>query len=109
MIEGPPIARRNASRTAVAFREGNEWRAFISTWHARFGSEPVGAQKLAAIALDRELLTEIIGDKSLRSKASRLGRALHPMRDRQLGTLRIELVGRSHNLARWRVVAVPSS
>jgi hypothetical protein len=93
----------------AADREGNEWRALITAWHARFGSEPVGSQELVAIALDRELLTEVIGDKSLLSKASRLGRALHAMRDRQLGTLRIELVGRSHNLARWRVVAVPSS
>lgn len=93
----------------AADREGNEWRALITAWHARFGSEPVGSQELVAVALDRELLTEIIGDKSLLPKASRLGRALHAMRDRQFGTLRIELVGRSHNLARWRVVAVPSS
>lgn len=92
-----------------ADREGNEWRAFINTCHARFGSDPVGSQELVAIALDRELLAEVIGDKSLLSKASRLVRALHVIRDRQFGTLRVELVGRSHNLARWRVVPVSSS
>lgn len=90
----------------AADREGNEWRAFINTWHARFGSEPVGSQELVAIALDRELLTEVIGDKSLLSKASRLGRALFAMRDRQFGALRVEVASRAHNMTRWRLVAV---
>jgi len=52
------------------------------------------------------LLGETIGDKSLRSQATRLGRALLTVRDRQFGDLRVELVTRSHNTTRWRVVEV---
>jgi hypothetical protein len=59
--------------------------------------------------LDRELLTDVIGDKSLLSKASRLGRALFAMRDRQFGALRIAVASRASNMTRWRVVAVPQA
>jgi hypothetical protein len=44
--------------------------------------------------------------KSLLSKASRLGRALFAMRDRQFGALRVEGASRAHNMTRWRLVAV---
>ena len=93
----------------AADREGNEWRAFMTAWHARFGSEVVGAQEILAIALDRELLTEVIGDKSMLSRAQRLGRALHTIRDRKFGQLRVELATRAHNVSRWRVVVVPQA
>jgi hypothetical protein len=92
----------------AADREGDEWRTFVSAWHERFGTEPVGAQDLLGLALDRELLGETIGDKSLRSQATRLGRALLAVRDRQFGHLRVELAARSHNTTRWRVVEVPT-
>jgi len=91
----------------AADREGSEWRSFLTTWHARFGSEVVGAQELLAVALDRELLTEVIGDKSMLSRAQRLGRALHSIRDRKFGQFRVELASRAHNVSRWRVVVVP--
>ena len=78
-----------------------------AAWHARFASEVVGAQEILAIALDRELPTEVIGDKSMLSRAQRLGRALHAIGDRKFGQLRVELATRAHNVSRWRVVVLP--
>jgi hypothetical protein len=92
----------------AADREGAEGRAFVGAWHERFGAEPVGAQELLDLVLDKQLLGETIGDKSLRSQATRLGWALFAVRDRQFGQLRVELASRSHNTTRWRVVEVGS-
>jgi hypothetical protein len=84
--------------------EGQEWRAFVGAWNERFGTQPVLASDLVDLAVERDLLGGIIGDGSLRSQATRLGKALLANRDRQFGDLRIEIGLRAHNQTAWRVV-----
>lgn len=89
--------------------EGQEWRTFVGVWHERFGSQSVLAGDLIDLASERDLLGGVLGDGSLRSQATRLGKALLANRDRQFGDLRIQVGLRAHNQTTWRVVSVPKT
>ncbi|MFB3882441.1 MAG: hypothetical protein ACE149_14335 [Armatimonadota bacterium] len=69
--------------------EGNEWREFVAAWWQVHQDRWVSAKDLLELALDRELLGSVIGDKSLRSQQIRLGLALAAARDRQFSQWRL--------------------
>jgi putative DNA primase/helicase len=69
--------------------ESAEWRAFCAVWWERFQGIAVKPAELLKLAQGKELLANVLGDKSERSQATRLGKALQRMRDRQFGEWRI--------------------
>ncbi len=73
----------------TADAEGNEWREFVAAWWDAYHENWVAAKDLLELALERDLLGGVIGDKSLRSQQTRLGRALAAVRDRQFGEWRV--------------------
>ena len=73
----------------TADAEGNEWREFVAAWWDAYHDNWVAAKDLLELALERDLLGSVIGDKSLRSQQTRLGRALAAVRDRQFGEWRV--------------------
>jgi hypothetical protein len=83
--------------------EGQEWREFVASWAEQYGSTPVTAGVLLNLAIEHELLCNIIGDKSVRSQATRLGKALLSNRDRQYGVHRITTVRGRTNQNLWRL------
>lgn len=89
----------------TADAEGNEWREFVATWWDSYQDTWVLAKDLLELALERDLLGGTIGDKTLRSQQSRLGRALAAMRDRQFGEWRITTRRDTHSKsASYRLV-----
>jgi hypothetical protein len=76
----------------AADAEGNEWREFVAAWWDVHRDAWVGAKDLLKLALERDLLGGVLGDKSEkspRSQQSRLGRALTAVRDRHFGEWRV--------------------
>ncbi len=69
--------------------EGREWRAFVTVWWAAQGDVWVTAGDLHRLAIDKDLLGRVLGEKGERSQKIRLGIALQSVRDRQFGTFRI--------------------
>jgi hypothetical protein len=89
--------------------DGNEWREFILSWCEAFGDHSVTVKQLLELALDRDLLGTVIGDKSLRSQQTRLGHSLSAMRDQQIGEWRVHTKYDSHTKsASHRLVPVES-
>lgn len=85
--------------------DGNEWREFIVSWWEAFGDHSVTVKQLLELALDRDLLGTVIGDKSLRSQQTRLGHSLSAMRDQQIGEWRVRTQHDSHTKsASYRLV-----
>ncbi|MFB3883072.1 MAG: hypothetical protein ACE149_17530 [Armatimonadota bacterium] len=77
--------------------QGSEWRQFATAWWEVYGERQVSARFLLELALERDLLGTVIGDKSLRSQQSLLGRGLSSIRDQQIGEWRVHVSYDSHN------------
>lgn len=91
----------------LADAEGQEWRAFVAAWAERFGGQSVSAGVLVEFAIERGLLASVIGEKSPRSQATRLGKALLANRDRQFGAWRIECKRETHSKQQlWQLIGV---
>jgi hypothetical protein len=79
-----------------ADEEGAMWREFIAAWWDKFGDGWVGASELLTLAIERDVLGSLIGDKSLQSQKIRLGKVLSTARGRVFGSWRV-LIGRNTN------------
>jgi DNA polymerase-1 len=93
------------------YREANTevaaWRAFVTAWWEHFGAEPVLARELLPLALEVDGLD--VHGKDEAAQARSLGKKLEKMRDRVIGTYRIERAGAEHRAVRWRVQVSPSA
>lgn len=69
--------------------EGQELREFVTAWGQTHGAVWVACGDLLKLPLERDLLCQVVGDKSERLQLIRLGRALSSVRERQFGNLRI--------------------
>ena len=91
---------------AASDSEGAVWRSFVSAWWDRFGTAEVGTGDLFTLATDCEPPLPL-GSGNEKSQRTRLGMALVRMRDRvfQIDSrnLRLEALGISHKLQRWRL------
>ncbi len=87
--------------------EGQEWREFVTAWWEAHGAIWVASSDLLKLVLERDLLCQVVGDKSERSQMIRLGRALSSVRDRQFGNMRI-CAGRNSDTktAQYRLIRV---
>jgi hypothetical protein len=70
--------------------ETAEWRELVAQWWERFRDKQVQTQDLFQLATENDVLAGVLGDKGERSQKIRLGRALGRMRDRVVGSYRIE-------------------
>jgi len=77
--------------------DGNEWREFIVAWWEAFDDHSVTVKQLLELALDRDLLGNVIGDKSLRSQQTRLGHSLSATRDQQIGEWWVSMARDGHS------------
>jgi hypothetical protein len=84
--------------------EGQEWREFVQAWWNQHGGTPIAAKCLLRLALDNDMMGLIIGSKSERSQAIRLGKSLVGNRNRKFGQYRIATAHISHNQRMWRLV-----
>jgi hypothetical protein len=85
--------------------EGHEWREFVDEWWDIYGRDPVPAGDLLHLARERSLLLSVLGSKSERSQAIRLGKALSANRDRQFNGRKIEVASKFRNQNLWKLVA----
>ena len=76
-----------------ADREGAMWQAFVETWSDRWPETPKRVGPLVELCDDENLLLDVIGSKSRRSKITNLGNALHDRIDRVIGEYRIVRAG----------------
>ena len=74
----------------AADAEGNEWREFVAAWWDVYRDRWVAVKDLLNLALERDLLGGVIGDKSPHSQSVKLGLALSSVRDAQFGEWRVE-------------------
>ena len=74
---------------ANADTEGEAWREFTLAWWEQHGDSPINVATLAELCERLDLMAQIRGDGSVRSQQTRLGRALHDVRDRVFGELQI--------------------
>jgi len=89
--------------------EGNEWREFVAAWWEEHRDRWISAKDLLELALARDMLGGVIGEKSLRSQQCRLGRALVAMRDRQFAEWRLLMHHDAHSKsAAYRLARVNS-
>jgi hypothetical protein len=87
--------------------EGNEWREFAAAWWGTYQDHWVSSKDALRVALERDLLGGVVGEKSLRSQRVSLGRALAAARDRQFGTWRLLMRHDAHTKsAAYRLVEV---
>lgn len=89
-----------------ADEEGAMWREFIVAWWGKYKEQWAGAGELLTLAIERDVLELVIGDKSLQSQKIRLGRALSTARGRVFGNWRLH-VGRNSvtKTAQYRLVS----
>jgi hypothetical protein len=88
--------------------ESADWRAFCAAWWERFQGDQVKPGELLKLAQAKGLLAAVLGDRGERSQATRLGKALQRMRDRQFAEWRIATVSDTHAKAALYCL-VPSS
>jgi len=87
--------------------EGQEWREFIPVWWEEHGKAAISAGTLLHLAQDRDMLLSILGSKSERSQAIRLGKALKAIRNRRYDDMKIEATWTSRSKQnQWRLVKV---
>jgi hypothetical protein len=83
-----------------ADRESAAWAAFLEAWWREYGEQPMTAGELLAIAED--VLREVVGNGSDRSRSTRLGLALGRKRGRIFAGLRLEEVDIADDYSRPR-------
>jgi len=72
--------------------EAESWHEFVAAWWDEFADTPRKVSELNSMCEQDELLTDLRGDRTVRSQEIRLGIALNTMRDRVFGDLRVCLV-----------------
>ena len=80
----------------TADAEGGEWREFVAVWWDAHRDQWVSARDLLQLVLERDLLADVIGDKSPQSQRIRLGKALTAVRDRQFDRYRVVMRRDAH-------------
>jgi len=80
----------------TADAEGGEWREFVAMWWDAHQDQWVSARDLLQLVLERDLLADVIGDKSPQSQRIRLGKALTAVRDRQFDLYRVVMRRDAH-------------
>jgi hypothetical protein len=65
------------------------WRPFVQAWAETYGTKPVRTRELHSMAVQLDLLAEIMGEGSPRSQQTRLGAALGRYVDRIVGGYKI--------------------
>lgn len=73
-----------------ADQEGQMWREFFQEWWNTYRDQEVEMPQLFSLAMERDLMLEVMGDKSERSQKTRLGKALRANRDRQVHRWRLQ-------------------
>jgi hypothetical protein len=95
---------------SAADRDSVSWSAFFDAWWREHGDRPMTAGELTAIA--ENVLPEIVGNGSGRSRSTRLGLALGRRRDRIFAGLRLQGVDVTDDCSRpriaWRLIFVSS-
>ncbi len=86
--------------------EGEAWRNFVNTWWDNYQGQEVGVSDLYRLAVDgRGNPTDLdLGNGSLQSQKSRLGKMLAANRDRQFDGIRIVKVGTRQRAGVWQLV-----
>lgn len=69
--------------------ESDAWRRFTATWWESHGPTPTATSELHALCEAHDLLPNVRGDGAQRSQQTRLGNALHKVRDRVYGEFQI--------------------
>jgi DNA primase len=69
--------------------EGASLREFVAAWWEEYTEAEMNVHGLVALCERQDLMLQVRGDGSTRSQQSRLGRALHGMRDRVFGQLQV--------------------
>ena len=83
-----------------ADRETASWAAFLEAWWREYGDQPMTAGELLTIA--ENVLPEVVGDGSDRSRSTRLGLALGRKRGRVFAGLRLREVDVTDDDSRLR-------
>jgi hypothetical protein len=98
IIEMPGFLENLQEIYAEADEETFMWREFISAWWERYHVQAVGVAELYDLAIRKDLLMPVLGDKGERSQKTRLGRALSRINGRYFGKFRVvETVGDARN------------
>jgi hypothetical protein len=69
--------------------EGNAWREFVKLWWDKFSFKPQKVADLRVFCSRHGLMAQTIGDRSVPSQNTRLGKALYSVRNRIYGNLKI--------------------
>lgn len=102
----PGLLENSADLYEAADLEGQEWQEFVTTWWEEHGASPVAAGVLQQLANDRGMLASVLGGKSDRSQAIRLGKTLRQNRNRRFGAFRIEASRGRTNQNLWKLARV---
>jgi hypothetical protein len=81
---------------AQANEETQPWRAFVLTWWDKYDEKTIGIETLYDLAVDEELLLEVLGDGGDRSQRTRLGKALGKRREQVIAGFRVASAGDDH-------------
>jgi hypothetical protein len=96
----PGFLENQAEMYEAADTATGDWRAYAVAWWQAFGAEHVTVSQLRELADNANLIPSVLGDKTEKSQATRLGKALGDMRGRILGELKICLSSDSHSKRR---------
>jgi hypothetical protein len=108
MVAGIPGFLGNAEELyEAADVEGQEWREFAWAWWEQHSKAPVSAGTLLHLAKDRDMLLTVLGSKSERSQAIRLGKSLKANRNRTFDGFLVEATWAKHGKQnQWRLMQV---
>jgi putative DNA primase/helicase len=90
----------------AASSEVGEWVDFVEAWFDVHGGQPVLVKDLCALAHQKELLPDVLGDGMDTSQRTRLGNALASRRGRIFGGYQIHFDGRSKHGTQYRLKVV---
>jgi len=98
IIEMPGFLENLQEIYAEADEETFMWREFIAAWWDQYHTQAVGVTELYDLAVRKDLLMPVLGDKGERSQKIRLGKALNKVNGRYFGKFRVvETVGDARN------------
>lgn len=72
-----------------ADQEGLMWEQFVNAWANKFEFTPTPSGLLWKLAVDEDMLHDVLGDRNERSQKSRIGRELRKQKDRTYGEYKI--------------------
>jgi hypothetical protein len=98
--EIPGFLENQADMYEAADPATGDWRAFAVLWWDTYGPDHCTVTQLRELADNANLIPSVLGDKSEKSQATRLGRALVDMRGRILGQLQVGISIDGHSKRR---------